>query len=395
MPEDSDLADPRSPRAVVAQTLYEGAERAPRRDCLVEISAGRIAEVRPVAAADARRRDVREVALLAPGFIDLQINGAAGRLFNATPDVETLAAMAAGARVGGTAHILPTFITAPGAAYRAALAAVEAAQGAGVTGILGLHLEGPFLSAEKPGIHDPAAIRAMTPGDLDRLVEVPPRLPLLLTVAPECLPAGALARLTASGVVVFAGHSAASADRIAAAEADGLRGATHLFNAMTQLSARAPGVAGAVMASERLFAGIIADGHHVDWRTLIVAMRAMPGRLFLVTDAMPTLAGCAASFDLNGRRITLSGGRLQDAAGRLAGAHLDMAGAVRNLVTQADVPISRALDMASGIPAAALGMSADLGRIRPGFRASFTALDAALQPTAVFVDGRAFGPDTP
>lgn len=187
-----------------------------------------------------------------------------------------------------------------------------------------------------------------------------------------------------AGVTVFAGHTEASADNIALVEAQGLRGATHLFNAMSQMGGRAPGVAGAVMASDRLFAGIIADGHHVDWRSLTVACRAMPGRLFLVTDAMRTLAGTIPRFTLDGREITLQGSRLTDAQGTLAGAHIDMVSCIRNVVDQCGVPMARALDMASGIPARAMGLTPALGRIAVGNPVSLVCLSDAFSAPAVW-----------
>jgi N-acetylglucosamine-6-phosphate deacetylase len=291
--------------------------------------------------------------------------------------------MAEAAAKGGTAQILPTFITAPGRDYLLAIAAVRTAIAAGIPGILGLHLEGPFLSPHRPGIHPPAAIRPLEPEDITLIGDAAREIPILLTLAPEALPNGALTAILAAGVTVFAGHTEATADDIATGEAQGLRGATHLFNAMSQMVGRAPGVAGAVMASDRLFAGIIADGHHVDWRSLTVACRAMPGRLFLVTDAMRTLAGTIPRFTLDGREITLQGGRLTDAQGTLAGAHIDMVSSMRNVVDQCGVPLARALDMASGIPARAMGLSPELGRIAVGNPVSLVCLSDDFSVLAV------------
>jgi N-acetylglucosamine-6-phosphate deacetylase len=368
-----------------ARRLFPGGGNPALPDRIVEIGQGRITDIRPATAADARLGDIPETDILCPGFVDLQINGAGDRQFNHDPTPETLHRMAEAAREGGTALILPTFITAPGRDYVRAIEAVRDARAAGVPGLLGLHLEGPFLSPDRPGIHHPDAIRPLDAEDVAILTRAARMFPILLTVAPETVPGGVLSALAEVGVTVFAGHSAATADEIDAAEAAGLRGATHLFNAMTQMTSRAPGVAGAVMASDRLFAGVIADGHHVDWRTLRVACRAMPGRLFLVTDAMLTLAGTRTDFLLDGRLIRLGGGRLRDAEGRLAGAHVDMISCVRNVVTHCDVPLPLALDMASGIPARAMQLRAPMGQIALGGPAHLTCLTDDLEVRGVYV----------
>lgn len=378
---------PDRPDRLFARCLFEGAGNPPSRDQIIELEGGIVREVRPATAKDAEGTDLMEYDIIAPGFIDLQINGAADMQFNFSPTPETLASMAAGAREGGTAHILPTFITAPNWDYMDAIAAARAAITSGIQGILGLHLEGPFLSPERPGIHPPSAIRSLTAEDISYLEMADLGGPLVLTLAPECLPAGALDRLAKAEIILFVGHSAATADQIARAEAHGLRGATHLFNAMSQITGRQPGVVGAVMASTRLFGGIIADGHHVDWRNIMLAARAMPDRLFLVTDAMLTLAGTQTGFDLNGRAITLSDGRLTDANGRLAGAHIDMISSVRNLVAHCGVPLAAALHMASGVPARVIDLGKQLGSVRSGFRASLTCMTDELDVQAVLVDG--------
>lgn len=383
-------ADPGRPvGAVFARALFDGQSDTPRADMLLAIRDGRIADLHPATAAEARRAGAPLAEIAAPGFIDLQINGARDVQFNDDPSAAALARIADGARQGGTAHLLPTFITAPGQDYRRALAAAAGAIGQGVPGILGLHLEGPFLSPDRPGIHDPGAIRPMGRDDLAALTAPFPGR-LMVTLAPETLPDGYLAALAAAGVVVFAGHSAATGAQIDAARDAGLRGATHLFNAMSQMTARDPGVVGAVLASQTLFAGIIADGHHVDAACLRIAARLMPDRLCLVTDAMRTLAGAEDRFVLNGAEIRLSGGRLTNAAGRLAGAHVAMDEGLRHMIAAADVPLAGALRMAATNPARALGCADALGRLHPGARASVTLLDADLRAQGVIVDGRAF-----
>ena len=367
-----------------ARRLFPGGGLPPEKDRVIEVARGRILSVRSRAEAP---RDVvlRDHEIVAPGFVDLQINGGGGVLFNDAPTVATVERMAWAARQGGTAHILPTFITAEGAAYARALAAVEDAMARGVPGCLGVHLEGPFLSPARPGIHPARHIRPMTGQDADRIAAFPH--PCLLTLAPEEADHRLIEGLVAAGVTVFAGHTEATAEEMARAADLGLSGVTHLWNAMSQLQGRAPGAVGAALTDPRLRAGIIADGLHVHPLNLRLAAEAMGDRLFLVTDAMPTLGAEIGGFDLAGVAVRLEAGRLVSPEGTLAGAHLAMDEAVRNMMSLAGVPVADALDMASGRPARALGLGESLGRIAPGFRASLACLDGDLRAVAVMVDG--------
>ncbi|MFG6515730.1 N-acetylglucosamine-6-phosphate deacetylase [Sulfitobacter sp. TB366] len=374
-------------KCVFAHQLYDGSSDAPRLEQIVEIESGRIARVRDARAGE--HLEMPAAAIIAPGFIDMQINGAADAQFNFAPSLETLETIAHGARQGGTAHVLPTFITAPGRDYRAALAAGRAALEARVPGILGVHLEGPFLSPKKPGIHPAHAIRALDEQDLSCLCEAFPGV-LLLTLAPECQPDGALRRLASAGVRVSVGHSAADLGEVRSAEADGLTLATHLFNAMGPIEGRIPGVVGAVLTSKTLFAGIIADGVHVDWANISLAHSMMGKRLCAVTDAMLTLAGTTREFDLYGQKVFRADGRLANSDGRLAGAHVAMDETVRNLIHYVGLSLGQALAMASANPARALGLEMELGQIAPGYRASLTLLDSALAARGVCVDGLLF-----
>ncbi|MBQ2262781.1 MAG: N-acetylglucosamine-6-phosphate deacetylase [Loktanella sp.] len=372
-------------RFIHADVLYDGSGAAPRRDCLIEIREGRIRSVTRAAAPKGARR----VEIAAPGFIDLQINGAADVQFNDDPSVAALTRIAEGARRGGTTHLLPTFITAADDAYRQALHAVREALAQKVPGVLGLHLEGPFLSPHRPGIHPAAAIRPATATDLAALEQAD--IPLLLTLAPEEHPAGTVQRLTDAGVVVFVGHSVATAQELNAAVAEGLRGVTHLWNAMPPPQGRAPGIVGRVLTHPQLFAGIIADGYHVDPLNLTLAARMMPDRLFLVSDAMRTFAGKVTAFDLMGTDVRLCDGRLTGPDGTLAGAHLGMDQAVRVMVKAAGISPQMALIMASTTPARVMGLDRELGRIAAGFRASLTFLSADFRAQGGMVDGIAFG----
>lgn len=370
-------------RHVFARTLYDGRSDVALHDQVIEIDGGRIRSVTPAAQAP---RGAIEADIVAPGFIDLQINGANDLQFNDDPTPEALTKIAKGARRGGTAHFLPTFITALGQDYLRAINAARSAINAQSPGILGLHLEGPFLSPTRPGIHDPTAIRPMEATDIAALTAPFPGS-LLVTLAPECQPDGTVAALTKAGVIVFAGHSEATNAQIATAKVQGLSGVTHLFNAMSQMTGRAPGLVGATLASDTLYAGIIADGHHVAWDNIRVAVRAMPDRLCLVTDAMRTLAGRISEFSLHGENIHLSGGRLTNAQGTLAGAHVAMDECVRNIVRQNIAPPAQAIRMAATNPAHALGLDNELGAIAPGFRASLTMLDENMTATCVIIEG--------
>ena len=379
--------EPKKLTQFLARQLYDGFSDELHSEQLIEIENDRIAQIRSATAQETRDPQIRGFDLVAPGFIDLQINGAGDRQFNFEPNAQTLDRIARGARQGGTAYLLPTFITATGQDYQRAISATRDAILSGISGILGVHLEGPFLSHEKPGIHDPAAIRVMDEQDIDALASAKEVGIILLTVASENLPEGALARLNASGVRVFAGHTDATADQIAQAESEGLVGVTHLFNAMSQMTVREPGVVGATFASKALYAGIIADGHHVDWRNVGLAARLMPNRLCLVTDAMLTLAGEVKKFELHGEHIALENGRLTNAEGRLAGAHVSMIESVRNAIAHAGCSTVQALQMATANPARALGMETDVGMLRAGARASLTCLSQNLDVEAVMVNG--------
>ncbi len=326
--------------------------------------------------------------VLAPGFIDIQVNGGGDALLNDAPTAGTVARIAAAHRRYGTTGLLPTLITDRAEQLEAlADAAPDAMM---VPGVLGFHLEGPHLNPQRKGIHPPDCIRPLGHADFDRLEAFASHGRSFVTLAPELAPAGAIRRLVGAGLGVAAGHSEATGAEMAAAADDGLTGVTHLFNAMSQLTPREAGIVGATMADERLMAGIIADGIHVAPQSLQAAFRAMgPARLMLVTDAMPTAGGAASSFSLQGRRITLAEGRLTDEAGTLAGAHLTMDAAVRHAVTLMGATLADALVMASATPARFLGLQTQRGTIAPGLRADLVALDARLSVAGVWVGGQA------
>lgn len=298
--------------------------------------------------------------ILSPGFVDLQVNGGDGILLNDDPSVETLTRMAQSHRRLGVAQLLPTLITDTPENTRAAIAAATDAIQTGVPGIAGLHLEGPHLSIARKGAHDGELIRSMTPEDLQILLDAASALPVLkVTVAPENVTEAQVQTLSRAGVLVSLGHTDADYDTCLRYFSAGARCVTHLFNAMSQLGSRAPGLVGAALNSGVVNAGLIADAVHVHPQTMRAAWaaKAQPGEIFLVSDAMAVAGSDATSFDLNGRTITRKGGVLTLADGTLAGADLNLTTAVKTLVDQVGIPLEDALCAATSVPAGLIGTS--------------------------------------
>lgn len=329
--------------------------------------------------------------LIVPGFVDLQVNGGGGVMLNDRQDVETIRTICQAHAPFGTTALLPTLITdTPGTTARAVEAGARAA-GEGVAGLLGLHLEGPHLSRSRKGAHDPALIRPMTDEDQDRLVAARRRLPALLTtVAPESVETARVSALSAAGIVVSLGHSDATFATASAYAKAGASMATHLFNAMSQIGNREAGLAGAAIDNGNLWAGLIADGIHVDAATIRIALRAKngPARIFLVTDAMATIGTERTEFTLNGRTILRRDGRLTLADGTLAGADLDMISAVRFMHREVGLDLADALNMAALFPAQAMGLDRSHGRLAKGARADLVHLSDALDVRSVWIGGQ-------
>jgi N-acetylglucosamine-6-phosphate deacetylase len=359
-----------------------------RDDAAVVVEGGRILEIVATAGIDSNteRRDLSGRVLL-PGFIDCQVNGGGGVLFNARPDLAGLRTIAAAHRRYGTTGYLPTLISDGMDAMRAAIAAVDAAIVEGVPGVLGIHLEGPFLSRERGGVHAAKYLHAPDAYEL-RVTESLLEGVTLLTLAPECVTPDAILGLARKGVIVSAGHSNADYPTVRAALDAGVRGFTHLYNAMSPLTARAPGMVGAALDDPGAWCGVIVDGHHVDPVSLRIALKAKPrGKVFLVTDAMPPVGADDPSFILNGERITARNGICQTATGTLAGSALSMIEAVRNTVVMLGVPLDEAARMASTYPADFLRLDATHGRIQAGYRADFTVIDADMHVTETWING--------
>jgi N-acetylglucosamine-6-phosphate deacetylase len=380
--------------ALTADAVFDGSRR--HRDCAVVIDGPAIVGIVPRRELPATMpvHALPEGMWLAPGFIDVQVNGGGDVLFNDAPTPETIERIAAAHLAFGTTALLPTLITDTPAKMRAALEAVREAAGAN-PGVLGIHLEGPFLSPEKPGVHDPALFRVPGEADATALIEALIKARagvMLVTLAPERVPAGIIRQLVAAGVIVAAGHTAATAEEIAAARAAGLTGFTHLFNAMPPLAARAPGPVGAALGDPDAWCGLIVDLRHVAPVVLRVALAARGWqRMMLVTDAMPTVGWPGDSFALPGHRVTRRDGALRAEDGTLAGSDLDMASAVRNAVEALGLPLEAALHMASRAPAEFLGLGDRLGRIAPGYRADMVLLDDGLRVTETWIGGAPSG----
>lgn len=359
--------------------------------CLL-VDGGRIAGLIPLEGcpADARRELLDGD--LVPGFIDIQVNGGGGVLFNDQPTVEGIEAIGRAHRAFGTTGFLPTLISDDLEVVDRAMRAVEAAIARQVPGVLGIHIEGPFISREKRGIHDAGKIRDLDESAVRLLTSLANGV-TLVTLAPELAPAAAIEALLAGGVVVAAGHTSASYEQAREALGRGVTGFTHLFNAMTQFSGRSPGAVGAALESADAWCGIIVDGFHVHPASLRVALEAKGAeKLVLVTDAMPTVGTNCTSFNLNGRPIHLQDRRLTAEDGTLAGSNLDMASAVANAVRLLGVDLATAVRMASGNPARALGIEGTTGALRPGLNADLALLDRESRVVRTWISGVADAP---
>lgn len=360
-------------QTLAATTLFDGAQllddmAVMLRDGVIEAIVPRPAGVVPMPG------------ILAPGFVDLQVNGGAGLMVGAGTDAAALARICAVHRDLGCAGILPTLITDGPEVTARVLAAGIAAARVDTPGFLGLHLEGPHLDPRRAGAHDAALIRPMTDADMAALIAARADLPaLMVTLAPEAATPAQIAALTAAGIIVSLGHSDCTLDQAQAGFAAGARCATHLFNAMSPLGHRQPGLVGAVLSGDAQ-AGIIADGTHVDPAALRIALRARPGGLFLVSDCMAVAGTTLTEFPLQGRRILRRDGRLTLADGTLAGADLRLDRAVRVAVAAGADP-AQALAMATSVPADLIGAKA--GRIAPGRAADLILLDADLHLTGI------------
>lgn len=352
------------------------------------VRGGRIADI----AADPSVSGIEQVncegAVLAPGFFDLQVNGGGGVLFNDAPEVDALAAIAAAHRFRGTTAILPTLISAELEVVSRGIAAVEQAIARGVPGIAGIHIEGPFLNPARRGIHDARKLRSL---DADGIAAVGALRggKTLVTLAPEIVDARAIAELVSRGVVVAAGHSEATFAEMQRAFDAGVTAVTHLFNAMSQITPREPGVVGAALAHPKCWLPMIVDGIHVDPVVLRLALAVAGGadRAILVSDAMPCVGANSQAFELGGRRIEVHDGACRDDTGTLAGADLDLGRAVCNAIKMLDLSLGQAIQAASANPAAMMRVTGTLGSLKLGARADLVLLGNDGDVRRVWVGG--------
>ena len=360
-------------------------------DRVVLLASGKILDVLPFdhpRVHDATERVHLDGDLLLPGFVDSQVNGGGGVLFNDTPDRATIEAIGRAHRRFGTTSFLPTLISDDLEAVAAAISAVDEAIESGVPGVVGIHVEGPFINEARKGTHDSAHIRPLEPAHVALLSSLKYGR-TLLTLAPEQASAETIERLRDAGLVLSAGHTNATAAQIAQALAHGLRGFTHLFNAMSPLQNREPGVVGAALDDPDSWCALIVDGWHVHPMTLRIALAAKRHeRFMLVTDAMPSVGTNLSSFQLQGKRIDVVDGRCLDEQGTLSGSALDMASAVRNAVALLGLPLETAVRMASTYPAEFLGLGDRIGRIAPNYRANLVRADADLNVRDTWIDGQ-------
>ncbi len=360
-----------------------------RRESALLVEGDRISDI--VRADDARARAAEQVdlagRLLLPGFVDVQVNGGGGVLFNDLPTVEGIRRIARAHARFGTTGFLPTLISDDLAVVATAIAAVDAAIAAGVPGVLGIHIEGPYLNERRKGVHNAAHFLELGREAVAMLSSLR-RGVTLLTLAPELATTEALDQLAAAGVILSAGHTNATATEIETARRHGLRGFTHLFNAMSQLTPREPGAVGAALGDDESYCGMIVDGRHVDPRVLKIALRAKRrDRFMLVTDAMPPVGTSDSSFQLQGRIISVADGYCVDEQGTLAGTALDMSLAVRNAIAMLGVPASDAVRMAGEYPAQFLGLGASHGRLAPGCRADLLIADSGYNILETWIGG--------
>lgn len=375
--------------ALINATVYTGGEVS--GDRAVVVKDGKIAAMPTELDEGAFPGEVIDLSglRLAPGLIDLQVNGGGDLLFNDSPSPETLHAIVAAHMGCGTTDILATYLSGPADGLRSAADAIREAKQSGLPGLLGAHFEGPLLSMSNRGVHSPFFLRGHADDELlDELSSTTASVTTMVTLAPEVVPPGFVKALANRGVVVSAGHTEADPDEIQRCVDEGLRGGTHVWNAMPPIRSRRPGPVAALLSDPRVWCGYIADGHHVSTTTLSLSLSAKsPRRSFLVSDAMPPVGGTGRTFTLDGNQISTSDGRCVTADGRLAGGGVALIDGVRRCVHDVGIPLDEALRMATLYPAECLGIEDRRGRIAVGYPARLVALDGNIRPVAVASGG--------
>jgi N-acetylglucosamine-6-phosphate deacetylase len=325
--------------------------------------------------------------ILAPGFIDLQVNGGGGTLFNNSPNQESLKNIIRAHQFFGTTSIMPTVISDSLEVLEQCIKTVTE-ETKNNSSLLGIHIEGPFFNVKYRGVHQKQYISAIN-SDYFNLFASIKSFPVMLTLAPECISSKQLKHLTSLGIKTLAGHSDASYDELDEAIKNGLDGFTHLFNAMGQISAREPGVVGAALHFENTFASIIVDLHHVHPSLIQLAYESKPkGKLFFISDSMATINHGEPSFELYDEVVSESNGRIVNSEGKLAGSSITQIDAVKNAYQKCNIPLNQAIAMASRYPAEYLGIANYLGSLKPGYKADLVHFDSKFNVHNVWVSGK-------
>jgi len=376
-------------KSFVGATIFDGFKR--HLNAALIIKNSKVVEIIPEEKVDPKTEQiVLAGGLLTPGFVDLQVNGGGGVLFNDNPSLENLKTICeAHAKLGSTS-IMPTLISDSPEVNKRAISAITGALDKQINGLVGLHLEGPHLALARKGAHEECFIRPMKEFDCLELESLANKIPkLMLTIAPEAVSPQQITRLSKAGAIISLGHTDCTFNQAAEAVGAGATCATHLFNAMSPFGSREPGLVGAVLDSGRLFSGIIADGFHVNKASINLALRAKkgPGALFLVSDSMSTVGSDQKHFFLNDRLITRSQGKLILEDGTLAGADIHLSDAVKYMVNEVGISQDDAIRMASLIPAKVLGVESEIGCLAPDARADFLWMKNDLEIEKVWVGG--------
>ncbi len=355
------------------------------RNKLISVAMGRIQEITD---GSQQQADIILDGRVAPGLIDTQVNGGGGVLLNHQPSIETLICMRNAHAKFGTTCMLPTVITDSYHVMASAADAMSEAIAVKQLGFLGIHFEGPHLSAPKRGIHPEDQIRGLSNQEFDLFCRQDIGK-VVVTLAPETVPPEQIQALCNAGVIVSIGHSNATFMRTKTAVDAGATGFTHLYNAMSMSNAREPGVIGCALNTQETFAGIIVDHMHVhDLNAKMAIKLKTPEQMMLVTDAMNFADAPESELVFNGETILLEQGKLTTPSGTLAGSALDMMQAVVNTHHGLDLPLSTSLNMASSSPAAFLGMSDTLGKVKVGYSADFICFNDAYKITANVCKGQ-------
>ena len=324
--------------------------------------------------------------ILAPGFIDLQVNGGGGILFNNRPTKESLNTIINAHQFFGTTSIMPTVISDSIKVLTKCTRAV-AQEIKKNSGLLGIHIEGPFFSLKYRGVHQKKYISKLSSEYLELFSNLK-EYPVILTLAPECISMKDLNHLASLGMKIMAGHTDASYDELEQAAKNNLNGFTHLFNAMSQMSAREPGAVGAALDFDNLYASIIVDLHHVHHSLIELAYQKKPiGKLFFISDSMATINHGEPTFELYDEVVSEQNGRITNAEGKLAGSSITQIDAVKNAYQKCNIPLDHALAMASRYPAEFIGVDRYLGSLKPNYRADLVHFDSNFKVNNVWTSG--------